>query len=152
MSPLDHPRELAFMGLCPSRMPCSPVMRRDYIGSGAAVKWFYIKRLVKSRAKANRTENGCSDQPEKVAAFAFLYGSSRFPGKQAIVAQAAIPKFLEPDADVLMTRSRPSSELRETVRAVLMLAGQKDWLRIFIRGMPSCNELVVQGYDTVCLV
>ena len=102
MSPLDHARELAFKGLCPSSMPCSPVMRRDYIGSGAADKWFYIKRLVNRAQRVTGTENGCSDQPEKVAAFAFLYGVNSIPREvQAIVAQAAIPKFLEPDADVL---------------------------------------------------
>jgi hypothetical protein len=129
-------------------------MRRDYIGSGAADKWFYIKRLVNRAQRVTGTENGCSDEPEKVAAFAFLYGVNSIPREvQAIVAQAAIPEFLEPDADVLLY-DLVTAKLRATrnCSGAPMLAGQKGWLRIFIRVMPSCNELVAQGYDTVCLV
>jgi hypothetical protein len=75
--------------------------------------------LVNRAQRVTGTENGCSEEPEKVAAFAFLYGVNSIPREvQAIVAQAAIPEFLEPDV-LLYAWSRPSSELREIVRALL---------------------------------
>ena len=155
MSPLDHARELTFKELCPSKMPCSPVMGEITSAAGAADKWSYIKRLVNRAQRVTGTENDCSDQPEKVAAFAFLYGVNSIPREvQAIVDQAAIPKFLEPDPDQFFPISRSRGNLTVTRnRSSARIARRAEGATPNLHSRhPRCNELIVRGYDTVCLV